>query len=114
MFIGTILAEQEKIKSMSAETAAGQVITNVLVHIYKENILTEDALAPLALLLLNGNLTRIAAQIPGQAIINVRVIGFRDKKFPEDVLIPVVMKILNGLITKIALTRGRHAVIANV
>ncbi len=114
MFIGIIPAEQEKIKSMSAVSVDGQMIINVLIHIYKENILTKDALMPPALLLLNGNLTRIAAQIPGQAITNVQAIGFRDKRCSKDALGPVVMKILNGLITKIALTKAKSVKMGSV
>ncbi len=109
MFIGTIPAEQEKIKPMSAEPVVGQAITNVLIHIYKENILTKDALMPPALLLLNGNLTRIAAQIPGQAITNVRGLKSKDRSISRDVLIILAMIMSNGKILMIALTKARFA-----
>ena len=109
MFIGTIPAEQGKIKPMSAVSAAGQMIINVLTHIYKGNILTKDAPAPLALPHLNGRRSSIVELTLGQAITNVQVIGSREKRFLEDALGPVVMKILNGLITKLALLKARYA-----
>ncbi len=114
MFIGTIPAEREKIKPTSAAPAVGQAITNVPIHIYKENILTKDALMPPALLLLNGKLTRTAELTPGQAITNVQELKSKSKSINRDVLTIPVMITSNGKILMIVLFRARPAVMGSV